>query len=292
MNISKIILGTVQLGMPYGINNSKGIPSLDEAMGILNHTFEAGIRLLDTAEVYGKSQEVIGAFHRRHPTKRFEIITKLAKDIDINILDKQVRQNLLKLGVDSLYGYMFHNFQTLEKNPNIYEELLVLKKQGLIQKIGISLYNNAEIEYILSNYRFDFIQIPFNLLDNHNCRGEVLVKAKKSNIEVHTRSVFLQGLFFKDLNHLPIYLEPLRQDLEFLQGIVREQKISVEQLAMGYVGSKPYIDKFLIGVESINQLKSNLSFYEKGLSEMQLAKIDEIHMEHIELLNPSNWKNA
>ncbi|GMN07865.1 aldo/keto reductase [Croceitalea sp. MTPC5] len=292
MNNSKIILGTVQLGMPYGINNSKGLPSLDEAMDILDYTFEADIRLLDTAEVYGKSQEVIGAFHRKYPNKRFRIITKLAKDTDINILDKQVHQNLLKLGVDSLYGYMFHNFQTLEKNPKIYDELLALRKQGLIQKVGISLYNNAEIEQIVSNHEFDFIQIPFNLLDNHNYRGEVLLKAKKRNIEVHTRSVFLQGLFFKDIDHLPIYLEPLRKDLEFLQGIVQEQKISVEQLAMGYVGSKPYIDKFLIGVESIDQLKSNLSFYEKGLSEKQLAMIDEIHIERIELLNPSNWKIA
>ena len=290
MNTSKIILGTVQLGIPYGINNSKGIPTLDEAMGILNHTFEAGIRLLDTAEVYGKSQEVIGAFHRKYPNKRFEIITKLSKDIVINILDKQVRQNLIKLGVDSLYGYMFHNFQTLEKNPKIYDELLALRKQGLIQKVGISLYKNAEIEQIISNYGFDFIQIPFNLLDNHNCRGEVLLKAKKRNIEVHTRSVFLQGLFFKDVEHLPIYLEPLRKDLEFIQGIVQEQKISVEQLAMGYVGSKPYIDKFLIGVESIDQIKANLSIYEKGLSEKQLVMIDEIHMEDIELLNPSNWR--
>src|SRR5690606_21908250 len=121
-----------------------------------------------------------------------------------NELSSRISDNCKILNTDRLYGYMFHNYQSFKENTAFYNEVLQAKKSGLIEKSGISLYSNNEIEDIIENYSdFDFIQIPFNLFDNESKRKNILEKAKAANIEIHTRSVFLQGLFFKDHKDLP-----------------------------------------------------------------------------------------
>ena len=98
---------------------------------------------------------------------------------------------------------MFHNLKGLKRKVRLYDKLLSLKEEGIIKNIGISLYENDEIEYVLKNfYNFDFIQIPFNILDNENMRFKHILDAKKKNIKIHARSVYLQGLFFKELNFI------------------------------------------------------------------------------------------
>ena len=220
--INKLVLGTVQLGLEYGINNQTGKPSLDSAFEILHTAYDNGIKILDTAESYGDSQGIIGQFQKSNPDKVFNIITKLAANHSLkdNELLSHISNNLNILGVEQLYGYMFHNYQSFKQNENFIDELLVAKKAGIIKKAGISLYTNREIEDIVTNYSdFDFIQIPFNLFDNESKRKYFLDKARKKNIEIHTRSVFLQGLFFKNSNDLPEKLKPLRSPLKILDTI-------------------------------------------------------------------------
>ena len=209
---NKLILGTVQLGLDYGISNQLGKPTLEKAFEILHTAYDHGIRILDTAEGYGNSQEVIGRFHKENPQKKFEVITKLdAKHkLKKNSILNQILKNCEILGVYELHGYMFHNYQSFKENTHFYNEILSAKANGIIKKAGISLYTNNEIDDIVSNYYdFDFIQIPFNLFDNQAKRKVFLEKAKEKGIEIHTRSVFLQGLFFKNITEVPEKLAPL-----------------------------------------------------------------------------------
>ncbi|WP_103069047.1 aldo/keto reductase [Aquimarina sediminis] len=289
--INKLILGTVQLGLDYGINNQSGKPSLESAFNILETAFTSGIRILDTAEAYGNSQEVIGKFQKENPDKKFKIITKLngQHTLQTNDLLDHILENCEVLGVSDLYGYMFHNYQSFKNNTSFYDEILLAKTKGIIEKAGISLYTNGEIEDIISNYSdFDFIQIPFNLFDNESKRKELLEKAKDKGIEVHTRSVFLQGLFFKKSTEVPKKLNPLLPYLKTLKNIQEKEVLSTEALALQYVLQKEYINYVLIGVESVEQLLNNIKICKEKIS-FPHDVIDAIHVVEDELLNPSNW---
>ena len=289
--IEKIILGTVQLGLDYGINNPHGKPSLEEAFKILEAAFDNGIRTLDTAEAYGNSQEIIGKFQNEFPNKKFQIISKLASNAEIapeNFIT-HVAHNCKVLNSDQLFGYMFHNYPSFKARDGLYDKLVLAKKEGLVSKAGISLYGNNEIEDILNNYDgFDFIQIPFNLFDNDSKRSVFLKEAKRKGIEVHTRSVFLQGLFFKPKSKILATLKPLITHLDTLESIKNATSINTQTLALQYVLQKKYIDRVLIGVETAKQLVDNINTC-KDEQAIPHHLIDAIDVKEIELLNPSNW---
>lgn len=289
MGNSKIILGTVQLGLDYGINNKSGKPKLTEAFEILSSAYKKGVRILDTAEAYGSSQEVIGSFHTKNPETKFNVISKVSKYGNLGNFKDNILKSLKVLEIESFYGYMVHNYQTLKENPSIYTEMLNIKNDGFTKLIGISLYENEEIQDVIDNYRFDFIQIPYNLLDNHNFRGEIIEKARKSGLEIHTRSSFLQGLFFMDIMQLPKSIDPIKKDLERIKGICNSHNMKVQDLSLGYVNSKSYIDQIVIGVDSNKQLLSNLKSAQNVLSEEIILEVEEIEVENKEMLNPTNW---
>ena len=289
--IEKIVLGTVQLGLDYGINNQHGKPSLEQAFEILEVAFDNGIKTLDTAEAYGNSQEIIGKFQKEQPNKKFQIITKLASNTEIapKKFIEHIAQNCKILNSDQLFGYMFHNYPSFKAREGLYDKLLLAKKEGLVSKAGISLYGNNEIEDVLNNYDgFDFIQIPFNLFDNDSKRSALLKEAKRKGVEVHTRSVFLQGLFFKPKSKISAKLQPLITYLATLENIKNSTSINTQTLALQYVLQKIYIDHVLIGVETAKQLVDNITNC-KIEQTIPHHLIDAIDVKEIELLNPSNW---
>ena len=287
---SKIILGTVQFGIDYGINNKNGKPSFKNVKKILDFAYSKDIRLLDTAEAYGDSQYIIGEYHKIS-SKRFNIITKFSpnrKDLSLNI-KKRINQNLTTLGVNSLYSYMFHSYTDyMNFFPLFQNDLIELYEKGIIKKIGVSLHSNNDIEKIFKNKLIKIIQLPFNLLDNSNQRREILLKAKDLGIEVHTRSVFLQGLFFKDPNEIYGNILGLREDLIQLTSLISKEKM--HDLALNYACSKNYIDCVLLGVDNIDQLKININCIETSNTKSIINEVDKIYTTNKLLLNPVNWK--
>ncbi len=281
--MNKIILGTVQLGLDYGINNTQGKPTIDKAIDILRIAKENNIQILDTALGYGNSEQVIGEYHKLYPNKKFDIISKIG-NTSLNICE-EIEKSLKRLDIEQFYGYMFHNYETLKGNLNAYNELKNAKKQKLTSRIGISLYANQDIEDVINNHNFDFIQVPFNLLDNDFQKGELLQKAKSKNIEVHIRSAFLQGLFFMNIDKIPEKVESLKCHLNEIKNL----DIPIQQLSLQYPLSKSYIDYVVIGVDSKEQLLSNIGLQNKKISEDLIKKIDKIQVVNKEMLNPSNW---
>ena len=186
---------------------------------------------------------------------------------------------------------MFHSYNDFKMNINNDPKVLdKIKNSGLVKKIGVSVYSNDEIEELINYKNIGLIQLPFNLFDNEYQRKEILEKAKKRNIEIHTRSVFLQGLFFKNINTLNTILLPFKNDLIKLGLILKNYNIDMNSLALNYAINKPYIDKVLIGVDSLEQLKNNIKATESICDKSIYRKIDTIKVENTELLNPSNWK--
>lgn len=289
--MNKIILGTVQFGLEYGINNSSGKPSESAVKNILDTAFEEGVRILDTAEAYGNAHEVIGNYHKLSDNK-FKIITKFSankKELSGDLVQR-IKQNLKTLDVDSLYCYMFHSFNDFNSFYDDHkDELEQLKADGLVEKFGVSVYLNSEIEALLAYENIDVIQLPYNLLDNAKQREGILLKAKSKGIEMHSRSVYLQGLFFKDINDLSEKLIPIKNELTEIQELAKSNNIEMSGLALSYVSQQDCIDKILIGVDTVEQLRLNLEALRFSIPVEVLNKIDKLDIKDKSLLNPSNW---
>lgn len=288
---TKIILGTVQFGLNYGINNSYGKPNEKTVANILNLAYKNNIRVLDSAEAYGNAHELIGKYHQTSSNK-FKVVTKFSASesgFSKNIIQR-VEQHLKTLNVESLYGYMFHSFSDFEKiYPTCENEINILKQNGLIEKFGVSIYTNQEFEKLLQYDNIDIVQLPFNLLDNNFQRGELIKRAKMKGIEVHTRSAFLQGLFFKNANELPTKLLPLNSYLEQIKNISKNENFNLNDIALKYVTQQNNIDYVLIGVDTAAQLQENIHALQHKVSEKTMKLIDAIKVKETELLNPSNW---
>ena len=159
--MSKIVLGTVQFGLQYGVN-SAGRPSQDAVKGILEEAAKGGITTLDTSSAYGNSEEVLGECITLD--ENFKIVSKYPKGE--TPVGEMFHGSLKRLKVNQLYGYLLHHFEVYKNNPAVWDEFVALKESGKVQKIGFSLYTPEELEFILNNGSpFDLIQVPFNIFD-------------------------------------------------------------------------------------------------------------------------------
>ena len=286
---NKLILGTVQMGLPYGINNSNGQISLDDSLAILKYAFDSGIETLDSAEAYGNAHQAIGAFHSKYPTKRFKVITKLPNQTNENIITK-VAGYLDELKVDQLYALLFHSFSSFKKGWGNFHALRKLKVDGKIKKIGVSVYTNAEVEEVMINEEIDIIQVPFNLFDNTNLRGDIFEKAKSKGKTIHTRSALLQGLFFRDINEQNPTVQSLKSELIHLSDISKAHNIPISRLALSYCLCQKNIENVLIGVDTLDQLKDNIESAAHQLQSALVEEINSIAIKNLDFLNPSLWK--
>ena len=280
----KLILGTVQFGLNYGINNTQGKPEKENVFQILSYAHEIGIRYLDTAELYGNAHDLIGEFHKLNPSKKFEIITKFPHQFD-NSLGEKINTYLSQLAVNHLHAILFHSFDSYVKHRSELNG-----KINKVTKIGVSVYTNAQMEEVLNDANIDIIQLPFNLFDNIHLRGELLIKAKEKNKIIHTRSAFLQGLFFMKKDNSNKIRVKLEKELDLISDISLKYSISIGSLALNYCLRQPQIDGVLIGVDSLAQLKENIKYAEMNVSDEYMKEINAIKIDDIELLNPSLWK--
>lgn len=284
--MNKIVLGTVQFGVNYGINNTSGQVSLDEASKILKIAKEQGIQTLDTSSAYGTSEIVLGKALKESSTQ-FNIVSKYPR------CEESVRSTFEKsignLGVDSLYGYLIHHFEFYQEKPELFEEMTTMKNEGKIKKVGFSLYNVEQLQYLLDKgVKFDILQFPYNIFDKKF--EPYMPKLVEMGVEIHTRSAFLQGLFFKDTNTLPQKLIPLKKYLDELHNYCSNRGLSVEQLALGYVIANPNVKGALVGVDNHEQLEANLKVASVKLSQADIDYISDIDIKEKALLNPVNWK--
>ena len=279
---SKISLGTVQFGLEYGINNTKGQITRDEVSKILNKCKKVGIVSIDTAAAYGSAEEVLGeTIQSEGLSNSFQITTKYKAD-GINDLYLSTRESHRKLRVEKLHCQMFHSYKDFKNTEDFI-------KPDSVDKIGVSVYTNEELLNTITDPRISVVQCPFNLLDNHSVRGESLKMAKERGVEIQVRSAFLQGLFFMDRNYLPSALIDLKGPLEELDSICFENEITMSHLALGYCLSKNNIDKVVIGVDSLEQLNLNIEAIKTPLPKSIIEEIDKITVINQKLLNPTNW---
>lgn len=284
---TKLILGTVQFGLNYGINNSSGKPSKKEVFAILDAAWKQKIESLDTAEAYGNSIELIGQYHEQR-NHRFNILSKF-KNVSKGQIFEQVKNSLNKLQIPCFQVYSYHSFADYTNHQYLMDELHSLKYNGLIRKVGISVYTNSELEQVIDDKNIDVIQLPYNLLDNQNIRGQYINKAKLNHKEIHVRSVFLQGLLFMDERSIPEKLTPIIPYIQKIRSYCKDKSINLRSLALSYAIYNQHIDRVLIGVDTKDQLLKNTESLANHTDAFDFIN-QHIIIKETELLNPVNWE--
>ena len=281
---SKLSLGTVQFGLDYGVTNQNGQVTIDTARNILNIAKQSNIRTLDTASLYGNSEQVLGEIG----INDYQVITKTTflKD-DVNEVIVNFYKSLERLNRDKVEGLLIHNIGDIENNQfdTLFSKLNELKKEGLIGKIGFSTYTPEQIDFLLNTFDFDLIQVPFNVFDNRLIVGGQLKRLKNKGIEVHARSVFLQGLLL-DFNSLGGYFSNWKKKFDDYQKIVKDSELSLLEYALNFALNVEEIDRVLVGVNNQKQLTDIVEASQKKINNSLLP----FPINDLNLINPSLWR--
>ena len=285
---TKFAIGTAQFGMKYGIANKSGQVTHEEIKNILSFCVSNNINTLDTAISYGDSENLLG----KNGVNDFQIITKLpaipknTKNIKKWINDS-INDSILRLNVSNLYGLLLHSpLQLLEETGIIiYDELIKLKETGKISKIGISVYDPIELHKILKFYKLDIVQLPLNIFDRRFEQTNWLKKLKENGIEIHVRSIFLQGLLLMKPDERPLYFSKWKNLFYEYDNWLFFNKYSAIKACLNFALSFTEIDKIIFGVDSLTNLKQIINSVDISCENFP----DNLISNELDLINPALW---
>ena len=284
----KLSLGTAQFGLKYGVSNTSGQVDRNEVSKILNLAQNHGIDTLDTAINYGDSEQRLGEVG----LKKWQIVTKLPKFPDkcidvVSWVKEQVRASLTRLGVEQLRGILLHYpYQLHEaKGKDLWSALQIIKGDGLVRKIGFSVYDPSELDNLWPNFQPDLVQCPYNILDRRLLSSGWLDRMSDSGVEIHVRSVFLQGLLLISEKDRPRKFNRWSKIWELWHTWLHDNNITSLEGSLIFVNSNPRINRIIVGIETLSQLKEILSVK----SVRVISFPEELSILDRELINPSRW---
>lgn len=291
MHVRKIGLGTVQWGMNYGVSNLGGRTNKLEISKILDVARARGVRLIDTAALYGGSEKALGLQN----LDNFRIVTKTSslgkseyRAVDAAVMHKTFRRSLRRLKKDSVYGLLVHHSHDLLVPGWQYlvDTLLSLKSKGYVQRLGVSIYDSSNLDLICERLKPDIVQLPLNVIDQRLINDGSLVHLHNLGIEVHARSAFLQGLLLMPMSHLPHYFAPWRNHLTSWHKACNKQGFSPLQAALNFVINLDTVNYCILGLENAFQFEQCAA----ALQDSKRFDASDLSCIDAGLINPSNWK--
>ena len=288
-NLQKLILGTAQFGLDYGISNTRGRIAQSEIDAILARAADVGITALDTAAAYGESEKSIGQALPKSST--FQIITKYPPNAPGKSIKRAFQESLERLRQDKIYGYLLHSFSTYQNTPAVLDELLELKTQGKVEKIGISLYHPEEAAELLQSHTpIDIVQIPYSVFDRRF--ESILPELRSRGIETHVRSIYLQGLYFMRPDAIPAHLQKAAPKIKALQQLASKYNTALGAMLMAFVLQNSAITNVVVGVESLQTLEENIAFTATHLPEELILALLDFEEQDENIILPYNWAKA
>lgn len=287
----KMGLGTVQFGLDYGISNRAGQVSMAAIEFILECARLEGVDLLDTAIAYGEAEQVLGRC--RASERGFAIVTKLPPVPDpapadvLAWVQREFEASCERLNTANLHGLMLHRASDLlgPCGDAIWHAMQVLRDAGRVQAIGASVYDGAEVDALVKRFDLSLVQVPINLLDQRLIAGGQLERLKERDVEVHARSLLLQGLLLMDPETVSAHFDATRPVLRSLREAASGQGVSLLQAVLGFAATVPQLDRVIIGVTSVDELRSSLA----ALRGPGLPDYREFAMLEPSILNPALW---
>lgn len=290
---ARLGLGSAQFGLDYGISNRRGQCPPSEVRRILSLAGTAGVRVIDTAADYGGAEAVLGAVLA--PDHGFRIVTKVGRIDDLGAgavrpedLETALSESLKRLNGSSLYALLFRRPDNLHgtHGADVRRWAASVKERGLAVKVGVSLRTPEEVDTLTAGDGIDIVQTPFSILDRRILSGGRLRRLKDAGIEVHARSVFLQGLLLMTPDEIPDALADARRPIAAFREAARAAGLSALKAALGFVLGHEEIDCALVGVASSEEAKEIFDAARRtaGMPIAALPSLDDA-----DILNPARW---
>jgi aryl-alcohol dehydrogenase-like predicted oxidoreductase len=284
----KLAIGTAQFGSSYGVANSTGQVSLPEVEAILRCAKSAGISMLDTAVAYGNSEQRLGEVG----VDQLDVVTKIpplpegTPEPD-KWVERQVRDSCKRLKTLRLYAVLLHQpLQLLGPDGGaILSGLSRVKAEGLVEKIGVSIYSPDELDLIHPLLRPELVQSPFSVLDRRLEKSGWLRRLSSDGVEVHSRSVFLQGLLVMPRERIPAKFARWQRIWDEWHAWLRDSKLSPQAACLAFANSVTEIHRVVVGVDSLSHLQDLVAVTNVRLPD----DLPRVQSEDEELINPSLW---
>ena len=290
--LTRFGLGTAQFGMYYGQFNRDGVPSIKTVCEIVRKSASLGLSCIDTAHLYGQSEAVLG--HCENALSSFSIITKTPRFSDARInkqdalnLRSAFEMSLMLMRRNAIDGLLIHHAPNLltDGGELLYQEMVKLKKEGKVRRIGVSAYSGEVVEKIHEKFPLDFVQLPINLLDRRLTEGGDLKRLSGLGIKIHARSAFLQGLLLANPDTLSAHFNPVKEVLRSFHAAAHRLGVSPAHAALHYLLRLPEIEKIIVGVESLSQFESLFDDFPAQIE----MNFDEYRVDRVDILNPVLW---
>ena len=258
MKPSALALGTAQFGMNYGVTNTYGRMPFAECKKIISRCLEAGVVTIDTAAEYGDSEAILGQLG----VSSLDVVSKfapsrLAKTPSEEACFSQILKALDRLKISKLHALLIHDLDDVLENEfgkEAIKAMLRAKKEGLVEKIGVSIYEPEILERAINEIPIDIVQSPLNAFDQRLAETGWLGRLHANGVEVHTRSCFLQGLLLCDPSTLPSHLETYKPTLERWREWLVEKDLSPLEGCLAAIKGYSEVSKIIIGVNSVKHL--------------------------------------
>ena len=287
-------LGAAQFGVPYGATNRTGVPSLSVTSEILRAARRGQVNLIDTAANYGRSEEILGRLLPESWPVRLVTKTESTGNEPITeAVAARVRETALRsverLGQRPLHGLLIHRGEEILKpgGERLIRVLRNLKDEGTVEKIGASVYDGREIDAILERTRLDIVQLPYNLCDRRLDEGGQITRLKNANVEIHVRSIFLQGLLLASANQVPAHFSRLRPVLRRLGEAFGCGTIDRVAACLSAAARHPAFDALIVGVTTPKEISVLLQAL--GRAKEITVESDDFQMDDPNILDPRTW---
>lgn len=304
LRVSEVSLGTVELGMEYGLQagGEPGVPAESDARVLLNRAIDSGVNFIDTAALYGNSEEIIGRALKGRRSE-YALATKCVHRLEEGLdyaesrrsISASIDRSLSRLQTDHIDLLQVHGRDILElelrmiRDGEVMEELDLARDAGKVRFAGYSSYSEEAALAAIGEGRWDTLQIPCNILDRRYLK-RIIPEAYRRDVGVIVRSALLKGALTEKSRFMPERLKPLVVHIDRLVEIQSETRYSLPELALRFVLSIPDVSTIIVGADRIKYLDEAVSVSDgKGLSAEILLELEDMALDDPYLLNPGNW---
>lgn len=290
MKLSNITLGTVNFGIDYGLRKGKNKISKKKAKYLIKESYKLGINSFDTSPDYGNAEKILGETLRNKKKKIIatKVFIKNSNKLDFKKLLKSINQSRKNLFQKKLDLLQIHNAdQKIIKNKKIKQFFLRIKKEGIIKKIGVTVYSEKEALLAIESGWIKSIQVPYNLI-NQKMKKKVFILAKKKGVTIYTRSTFLKGVLTKKIYLMPKKIRSIKSSLEDKLNKLDLEIEDLKMLALRFVLSNEIINSTVFGIENIAQLKEIIKTKKFRLDKEYIKKLS-IFNSNLKINDPRFW---
>lgn len=255
--MTQLILGTAQFGSGYGITNNKRRIDDQTVIEIVDMALARGISLFDTATDYGDSQDRLGALAEQSTKARFITKFSLAETGEPPTAESLYEESMRRLGVEKLAGLLFHKVADLsdERSLLAFDVVRRARDAGIIDRVGVSIYDKSGLNGVLTAFPdLDILQIPGSIVDRRLLDDDDVHALSARGVEIHVRSVFLQGLLLADPSAFDERFVALSPVVDSLRSHAMETGVELLELLLSFVRDCPIVDAVLVGATSVAEI--------------------------------------